>query len=620
MTAATHYKLYKEKYDAIVVGSGAAGFNSANRLFENGIKDVVIITEDVNLGTSRNAGSDKQTYYKLSLESSYPDSIDKMAEVYHSGMHMHGDIAKVESSESVRAFMNLVELGVEFPFNEYGEYIGYKTDHDPNKRATSAGPYTSKQMTEKLEKRSRDYGIQILNHYKVIKIFTSNGEFDGLLCLHKEDYYLIKSKNIIYATGGPANLYFNTVYPNGQKGSTGIALDAGVKGMNLTHFQYGMSSIKPKWNVSGTYMQVMPRFYSLDEDGNEYDFLADYYNDFKVLLKNIFLKGYQWPFDVKKINGSSMVDYLVYKEEVYKNRRVFLDFRDNPSFKEIPFDDLDDEVKDYILTNDARLEKPIDRLLKMNKKAYDLYIDHGVDLKKESLEISVCAQHNNGGLYIDKDYQTNIKGFYAAGEVAGSHGIYRPGGSALNAGQVGSKRASENIKIAKKDFSNKEFEKEARDFIEKFLNLIGEESNIIDLIENYQEQMTSYAAAFRNIKEIEKLIERRKKTYKNFFDLVKVKSHEIIKAFELFDIVVGQLVYLEAMKDYYDHIKARIGGSIYFEDKIDFTSHGEFLNEVQVTGFKDGKTSFDWEEVRPIPSVNQPYELQWNEYLKIKNI
>lgn len=619
MTADTLYKLYKEKYDAIVVGSGAAGFNAANRLFENDIKNIAIITEDLNLGTSRNAGSDKQTYYKLALESSDDDSVDKMAAVYYDGMHIHGDIAKVEASESVRAFMNLVELGVEFPFNEYGEYIGYKTDHDPNKRATSAGPYTSKQMTEKLEKRALEYGIKLLNHYKVVKIFTSKDEFDGILCLNKGDFYLIEAKNIIYTTGGPANLYSKTVYPKGQKGSTGLALDAGVWGMNLTHFQYGMSSIKPKWNVSGTYMQVMPRFYSLDEDGNEHDFLADYYTDFRELLKNVFLKGYQWPFDVKKIKGSSMVDYLVYKEEVYKNRRVFLDFRDNPSFKDIPFDDLDKEVKDYILSNDARLEKPIDRLLKMNKKAYDFYIDHGVDLNKEPLEISLCAQHNNGGLYIDKDYQTNIKGFYAAGEVAGGHGIYRPGGSALNAGQVGSKRASENIRLANKDFSNRDCEKEARDYIEKFLNLVGEDSNIVDLIENYQEEMTSFAAAFRNIKEIEILITKRRETYKNFFDLVKAKNHQLIKAFEFYDIVVGQLVYLEAMKDYYDHIKAKIGGSIYFEDEIDFESDGEFVNQVQVTEFKDGKSSFEWEKVRPIPSVNQPFELQWNKYIDRKS-
>lgn len=79
------------------------------------------------------------------------------------------------------------------------------------------------------------------------------------------------------------------------------------------------------------------------------------------------------------------------------------------------------------------------------------------------------------------------------------------------------------------------------------------------------------------------------------------------------------MVYLEAMKDYYDHIKAKIGGSIYFEDEIDFASDGEFVNQVQVTEFKDGKSSFEWEEVRPIPSVNQPFELQWNKYIDRKS-
>ena len=36
-----------------------------------------------------------------------------------------------------------------------GEYIGYKTDHDPRRRATSVGPYTSRQMTECLEQAVR---------------------------------------------------------------------------------------------------------------------------------------------------------------------------------------------------------------------------------------------------------------------------------------------------------------------------------------------------------------------------------------------------------------------------------------------------------------------------------
>ena len=50
-----------------VVGSGAAGLNAASRLFAFGQRDVVLVTEGMGCGTSRNTGSDKQTYYKLTL-------------------------------------------------------------------------------------------------------------------------------------------------------------------------------------------------------------------------------------------------------------------------------------------------------------------------------------------------------------------------------------------------------------------------------------------------------------------------------------------------------------------------------------------------------------------------
>ena len=81
----------------------------------------------------------------------------------------------------------------------------------------------------------------------------------------------------------------------------------------------------------------------------------------------------------------------------------------------------------------------------MNLPAVEFYRDKGVDLETEPLEISLCAQHNNGGLAIDHWWQTNVKGFFAVGEVAASHGVYRPGGTALNAGQVGSMRAAQYI-------------------------------------------------------------------------------------------------------------------------------------------------------------------------------
>ena len=44
-----------------VVGTGAAGYNAALRVKSGGQDDVVMVTEGVNMGTSRNTGSDKQT-------------------------------------------------------------------------------------------------------------------------------------------------------------------------------------------------------------------------------------------------------------------------------------------------------------------------------------------------------------------------------------------------------------------------------------------------------------------------------------------------------------------------------------------------------------------------------
>jgi succinate dehydrogenase/fumarate reductase flavoprotein subunit len=82
----------------------------------------------------------------------------------------------------------------------------------------------------------------------------------------------------------------------------------------------------------------------------------------------------------------------------------------------------------------------------MNPAAYTLYREHGIDIMTEPLEIAVCAQHNNGGLAGNHWWESaNVRHLFPVGEVNGSHGVYRPGGSALNAGQVGAFRAAEYI-------------------------------------------------------------------------------------------------------------------------------------------------------------------------------
>ena len=81
----------------IVVGSGAAGFSAALRLNRLGIGDLALLTENRMAGTSRNTGSDKQTYYKLSVSGSDPDSVRGMAQNLFEGGCVDGDQALCEA-------------------------------------------------------------------------------------------------------------------------------------------------------------------------------------------------------------------------------------------------------------------------------------------------------------------------------------------------------------------------------------------------------------------------------------------------------------------------------------------------------------------------------------------
>ena len=126
------------------------------------------------------------------------------------------DIALVEAALSAQAFYHLVDIGVPFPHNRYGEFVGYKTDHDPRQRATSAGPLTSKYMTEKLEEQVRRKNITIFDGFQVIGILTDEQQEKaiGLLTLdlngaaNKDTrYVLFNCTNIVYGTGGPAGMY-----------------------------------------------------------------------------------------------------------------------------------------------------------------------------------------------------------------------------------------------------------------------------------------------------------------------------------------------------------------------------------------------------------------------------
>ena len=437
-------------FDTVIVGTGCAGYNCADWLYTLGRRDLAIVTRGRLSGASRNTGSDKQTYYKLSLASGMPDSVRKMARDLCAGGGVNAGVALAEAAGSTRSFMKLVNLGVPFPCNEYGEFVGYQTDHDHSGRATSAGPYTSKYMTEALERAVLEKGIPILEGLTAFHLFTLHGRVTGLACIDEAGeseaagLVIFHCNQLVIATGGEAAAYWDSVYPESQTGALGMLVRAGVRLVNLNHWQYGLASTKFRWNVSGSYQQALPRYVSVGADGFEHEFLTEAFPNPAEMLGRIFLKGYQWPFDAQKAEGSSKIDLLV-QQDCAKGRRVFLDFRRNPSGMGSGFGLIPEEAKKYLEHSGALLLTPYQRLQKLNPAAIGLYREHGIDLSNEMLEIAVCAQHQNGGADVDVNWQTSVTGLYAVGEAAGTFGAYRPGGTALNSAQVGSLRAAEHI-------------------------------------------------------------------------------------------------------------------------------------------------------------------------------
>lgn len=626
----------------LIIGSGAAGLNAAIQLVRNGINDVMILTEGLSKGTSINTGSDKQTYYKLSISGQEADSPRMMAESYLTGGSMHGDLALVEASLSARAFLNLVNLGVPFPRDQYGQFVGYKTDHDPRQRATSIGPYTSREMCRQLINEIQKLKIPVREEREIIQLLTLENQgsrrIAGVLAINSDGRMeAYASENVIFAVGGPGGIYKTSVYPAVQFGAIGLALMVGARARNLPESQYGLASIKFRWNVSGSYMQVIPRFISRAADGisEEQEFMRSYFSSPEEMSGKIFLKGYQWPFDARKvIGGSSMIDLLVYIETIVKGRRVYLDFLRNP--EGFSFDELPEEAFTYLKRSNALHATPIERLLSMNPGAVGLYREHNIDITSEPLEVAVCAQHNNGGLAGNIWWEsTNIKHLFPIGEVNGSHGVNRPGGSALNSGQVGGFRAAEFIANCyagwsiDEDTVEKALESSYRDIRQWILKSSDAPVTWKKVLKEIRERMSLAGANIRS----ENILES--ETTKAW-DLVQMimnrgcrhsGDRDLRQIFRVKQLCFAHAVYLTAIRYAIQSGVGSRGSSIVLDPagerihplldekwKI-VAENPAFRSKLLETEVKpDGAVVNEWIDCRPIPETDSWFEMAWADF------
>jgi succinate dehydrogenase/fumarate reductase flavoprotein subunit len=447
------------------------------------------------------------------------------------------------------------------------------------------------------------------------------------------------AENVIFAVGGPGGIYKTSVYPAVHFGAIGLALMAGARARNLPESQYGLASIKFRWNVSGTYMQVIPRFISRASDGesDEQEFLRPYFVSPGEMNGNVFLKGYQWPFDARKVvGGSSLIDLLVYIETMVRGRRVYLDFRQNPN--EYKLDDLPEEARTYLVRSNAMQATPIERLIAMNPEAVDLYREHGTDLSSEPLEIAVCAQHNNGGLAGNIWWEsTNIRHLFPVGEVNGSHGVNRPGGSALNSGQVGGFRAAEFIANRYQKWSLDELvaeqavERSVQNVWQWIEQCKGAPRSWNDVLKEVRERMSLAGAHIRAESMVEVEMFKARELAQVVMDsgCGYASKLDLKHAFRTRQLCYAHAVYLQAIGFALQSKVGSRGSSIVLD------SHGEKIHGLLDDDWKilpenpefrakvleteanpDGVVLNEWIDCHPVPEIDSWFETTWADFRK----
>ncbi|MGQ9697204.1 MAG: FAD-binding protein [Armatimonadota bacterium] len=635
--------------NTLVVGSGAASLNCAVHLYDFGVRDILIATCQMGGGASNLSGSDKQTYYKLSLAGSQQDSLYDMAHALFDGGAMHGDIALVEAALSALEFAHLIHIGVPFPHDRYGSYAGYKTDHDPRRRATSAGPRTSALMVECLARQVHARGVPILDAHEIVALLTAElkGEATvvGAVAVDRRrqdtqsfGLVLFNCRNVVFGTGGPGGLYRDSVYPEGQLGSIGVALEAGAVAQNLTESQFGLASTQYKWNVSGSYQQVIPRYISTGPDGSDdQEFLQRWYPTEARLATSIFLKGYQWPFDARRATdwGSSLIDLFVHAEHKLHGRRVFLDFRRNPTgFR---FSDLEPEARKFLETSGAVQDTPIERLLTINPSAVEHYLAHGIDLACDPLEIAVCAQHCNGGLRVNIWWESNLRHLFPVGEVCGTHGVYRPGGAALNSGQVGGYRAAQYIahRCTQKPRSPEEFTQLAEHQLSELIRLCGRITMHAstgtrtpdDVQAEIRDRMTRAAAHVRDPAVVGTELRESHALWQGLDAFMRVRDRtQLLSALQTRSLCLAHVAYLTSIHEYIQRGGGSRGSYLVLDQNGVLPCPGlelfrfrpedpQLRNEIcEIWMQSDRAFRTRWVPVRPIPEQDLWFENVWQAF------
>lgn len=366
------------KPDIIIVGTGAAGLFSALK-FPERVK-ILMLTKDEVLKSDSYLAQGGISTLKT------PDDFDSYFEdTMKAGRYENNkDSVKLMIERSPHIMEDLMEHGVDFD-REEGE-LSYTREGGHSKfRILHHKDVTGKEITTKLyECVKKKDNIKILEHTKMLDLIISKDCLKGIVVKEASgEVKALYAKAVILATGGIGGLF---VHSTNFRHITGDALAIALKhGIEVENIHY---------------IQIHPTALYSTKPGRRFLISESVRGEGAYLLNK---------------DQERFVDELLPRDVV------------SCAIKE----QMEKEGSDHVYLSLTHLDG--EEVKQRFPNIYSHCLEEGYDLTKEPIPVTPVQHYHMGGIKVDLDSKTNVKGLLAVGEAScnGVHGANRLASNSL---------------------------------------------------------------------------------------------------------------------------------------------------------------------------------------------
>ena len=497
------------KSEVLIIGSGGAGCRAAIEVSNEG-KEPLIVSKGLSFrsGCTGMAEGGYNAVLKLvdpddSFEAHYKDTIK-------GGSYLNDpDLVNILTRESPERLHDLEEYGALFDRQESGELNQRPFGAQTYRRTCFQGDRTGHEIMTALKEEIVKRGIKTIDEVMITSLILNDR--DALMPkvigaigvdLKTSETIYFQSKAVILATGGAGQLFpvtSNTTQKNGD--GFALAYRAGAELLDMEEIQFhptGMVHPESKKGVLVTEAVRAEGGRLINSEGER--FMSNYDDRMELASRDVVARAIY--NEIQEGRGS-------------EHGGVYLTVAHLEG--------------DYI---DEKLETMVSQ-----------FLDAGVDIKKEPMEVAPTAHHHMGGVRIDEDGRTTIENLFACGEVCGGvHGGNRLGGNALADTQVFGKRAGFTAALAC-DISDYEFNIPDIEEEENRIKSMIKEGSIKpqDMKKEIQQLMWDNVSIVRNEFKLRHALKRLMKMREELKDLdvknVKQYNESLIAALEVINMV-----------------------------------------------------------------------------------